>query len=44
MSFKIRFYLDEHVPKVVAKGLRRRGVDVLTVVEADFLALKMKCI
>jgi uncharacterized protein with PIN domain len=31
---QIRFYLDEHVPKAVAEGLRRRGVDVLTVQEA----------
>lgn len=25
---KIRFYLDEHVAKAVARGLRQRGVDV----------------
>jgi predicted nuclease of predicted toxin-antitoxin system len=37
MSDKIKFYFDEHVPKVVAKGLKRRGVDVLTVVDADLL-------
>jgi len=30
----IKFYLDEHVPAAVARGLRVRGVDVLTVVEA----------
>jgi len=34
MKNRIKFYLDEHVPKAVAKGLKRRGVDVLTVVEA----------
>ena len=34
MKNRIRFYLDEHVPKAVAKGLRRRGIDVTTVVEA----------
>lgn len=28
------FYLDEHIPKAVAEGLRRRGIDVLTVQEA----------
>lgn len=31
---QIRFYLDEHIPSAVAGGLRRRGVDVLTVQEA----------
>ena len=31
---QIKFYLDENVPKAVAEGLRRRGVDVLTVQEA----------
>ncbi len=30
----MKFYLDEHVPKAVAEGLRRRGIDVLTVQEA----------
>jgi len=33
----IRFYLDEHVAKVVARGLRQRGVDVRTVAEAELL-------
>lgn len=31
----MKFYLDEHIPKGVVEGLRRRGVDVLTVQEAD---------
>ena len=31
---KIKFYTDEHVSKAVVMGLRRRGVDVLTVPEA----------
>jgi predicted nuclease of predicted toxin-antitoxin system len=31
----VKFYLDEHIPKGVVEGLRRRGVDVLTVQEAD---------
>ena len=30
----MRFYLDEHIPKGVVEGLRRRGVNVLTVQEA----------
>ena len=29
MATAISFYLDEHVPRAVAKGLRQRGVDVL---------------
>jgi predicted nuclease of predicted toxin-antitoxin system len=28
---RIKFYFDEHVPQAIADGLRRRGVDVLTV-------------
>ena len=35
MATAISFYLDEHVPKAVASGLRMRGVDVLTVVENE---------
>ena len=34
---KIRFYLDEHVAKTVARGLRQRGVDVKTVAEVELL-------
>ncbi len=30
----MKFYLDEHIPKGVVEGLRRRGVDLLTVQEA----------
>ena len=33
MADRIRFYMDEHVPKAVTEGLRRRGVDVVTVQE-----------
>ena len=29
--------MDEHIPKAVTEGLRRRGVDVLTAQEADML-------
>jgi len=32
-----RFYLDEHIAGAVAEGLRRRGLDVLTLTEADML-------
>ena len=31
---RISFYLDEHVARAVALGLRRRGIDILTVQEA----------
>lgn len=31
MGRKVSFYTDEHVAKAVARGLRQRGVDVLTV-------------
>lgn len=27
---RIKFYFDEHIPRPVADGLQRRGVDVLT--------------
>ncbi len=37
MAERIRFYTDEHVPKAVVGGLRRRGVDVLTVPEAGMM-------
>ncbi len=34
---RIRFFMDEQVSKAVVLGLRRRGVDVLTVPEAGTL-------
>ena len=34
---RIRFFTDEQVSKAVAMGLRRRGVEVLTVPEAGTL-------
>jgi len=34
---RVRYYLDEHIAEAVAKGLRRRGVDVLTLTEAGML-------
>jgi hypothetical protein len=33
----IKFYVDEHVSRAVVRGLRERGVDVLTVTEAGML-------
>lgn len=40
MAERIQFYLDEHVPRAVTEGLRRRGVDVLTAQEAGMLHAK----
>ena len=37
MAERIRLYTDEHVAKAVVRGLRQRGVDVVTVPEADLL-------
>ena len=34
MADRIKFYMDEHVPRAVTAGLRRRGVDVVTAQEA----------
>ncbi|HLC15663.1 MAG TPA: DUF5615 family PIN-like protein [Thermodesulfovibrionia bacterium] len=34
---KVRYYTDEHVAKAVIGGLRQRGVNVLTVPEANRL-------
>lgn len=34
---KIRYYTDEHVSRAVIVGLRQRGVDVLSVPEANKL-------
>jgi hypothetical protein len=36
---KIRFHLDEHIPNAIAKGLRQRGIDVTTTVEAGLRTL-----
>lgn len=38
MAGRIKFYMDEHVPKAVTEGLRRRGVDVVTVQELGLQA------
>ena len=37
MSQKLRFYTDEHIANSVVKGLRLRGIDVLTTKEAGML-------
>lgn len=37
MSKRIKLYTDEHVPNSVVKGLRLRGIDVLTTKEAELL-------
>jgi len=35
----VRYYADQHVPRPVVEGLRRRGIDVLTAQEAGRCAL-----
>jgi hypothetical protein len=37
MSQPIKFYTDEHVARAVVRGLRHRGVEVLTVLEAGLI-------
>ena len=37
MPRAIRFHLDEHCDFAIARGLRRRGVDVTTAVDAGLL-------
>lgn len=34
----MRFHLDEHVAHAIAEGLRRRGIDVSTTIDADLLS------
>ena len=34
---EVRYYTDEHVSKAVVRGLRQRGIDVLSIVEANML-------
>ena len=34
MAEPVRFYLDEHIASLVTRGLRQRGIDVLTIDEA----------
>lgn len=35
---RLKFYMDEHVPTAVTRGLQRRGVNVLTVQDQGTLA------
>lgn len=37
MEDRIKYYADEHVARAVIRGLRQRGVDVLSVSEAGLL-------
>lgn len=37
MGEAIRLYTDEHVSRAVVNGLRQRGIDVLTLVDAGML-------
>jgi hypothetical protein len=37
MGQPIKFYTDEHVSRAVIRGLRQRGADVLTTLEAGLL-------
>ena len=39
MAEVVRYYADQHVPRPVIEGLRRRGIDVLTAQEAGRCAL-----
>ena len=36
----IRFYTDEHVARAVVRGLRERGIDVLSVPEAGMMGAR----
>ena len=36
----IRYYTDEHVSRAVIRGLRERGIDILSVPEADMMGAK----
>lgn len=37
MSRPVCYFTDEHIAPAIASGLRKRGVDVLTIVEAGLL-------
>ncbi len=37
MTERLKFYLDEHVPSAITKGLQRRGVDALSAQNAGML-------
>lgn len=37
MARRIKFHLDEHVGSAIAAGLRQRGIDVTTTIEAGLV-------
>ncbi|MCZ6679875.1 MAG: DUF5615 family PIN-like protein [Candidatus Poribacteria bacterium] len=37
MPRTITFHLDEHIPRAIADGLRREGIDVTTTSEAELI-------
>lgn len=37
MVESLKFYMDENIPQAVIKGLRRRGLDVVTAQESEML-------
>ena len=39
-DIEVKFYLDEHIPKTVAAGLRRRGVEAVSCMDAGKLGKK----
>jgi hypothetical protein len=40
----IKLYTDEHIPRAAVRGLRERGVDTLTVSEADRLWKQLRAL
>ena len=41
MAERIKFYMDEHVPRAVTQGLRRRRVEVMTAEDEQHLVLAL---
>ncbi|MEM8523535.1 MAG: DUF5615 family PIN-like protein [Bacteroidota bacterium] len=37
---ELKFYLDEHIPKAVLKGLKTREIDAISCIEADMRTAK----
>lgn len=42
MENKIKFHLDENISQAIANGLKRRGIDVTTTPEKDFISISDK--
>lgn len=40
MQARLRYYTDEHVARAVVRGLRQRGIDVLTVPDVGLLGAR----